>query len=221
MRFPKIAVRNFLLCLSVVLLSISSAKALTIDTVISFSPGAGSGVFDNSGGSWAGPSGAGTYDPAAVTALDGVLLALGGTGAAPGQITVGFSAHSVIDGGGADIRIYDTIGVSEGLIVEASSDGVSFFGMGSYDGLPAVGCSLAVPCAFDFDLATAGLLSASIFRITVADRVATGFPQAFDLDTLEALNYQLISAVPVPAAIWLFGTALVGFIGVSRRRKVA
>jgi hypothetical protein len=30
-----------------------------------------------------------------------------------------------------------------------------------------------------------------------------------------------LSPVPVPAAIWLFGTALVGFIGVSRRRKVA
>ncbi|MGB5329418.1 MAG: PEP-CTERM sorting domain-containing protein, partial [Gammaproteobacteria bacterium] len=28
-------------------------------------------------------------------------------------------------------------------------------------------------------------------------------------------------AVPVPAAVWLFGTALLGFIGVSRRRKVA
>jgi hypothetical protein len=30
-----------------------------------------------------------------------------------------------------------------------------------------------------------------------------------------------VPAVPVPAAVWLFGTALVGFIGVSRRRKVA
>lgn len=28
------------------------------------------------------------------------------------------------------------------------------------------------------------------------------------------------SAVPIPAAVWLFGTALVGFIGFSRRRKV-
>ncbi len=35
-------------------------------------------------------------------------------------------------------------------------------------------------------------------------------------------NIQLsVSAVPVPAAVWLFGTALIGFIGVSRRRKVA
>jgi hypothetical protein len=30
-----------------------------------------------------------------------------------------------------------------------------------------------------------------------------------------------ISPVPVPAAFWLFGTALIGFIGISRRRKVA
>jgi hypothetical protein len=30
-----------------------------------------------------------------------------------------------------------------------------------------------------------------------------------------------IPAVPVPAAVWLFGTALLGFVGMSRRRKVA
>jgi hypothetical protein len=29
------------------------------------------------------------------------------------------------------------------------------------------------------------------------------------------------SAVPVPAAVWLFGTALIGFVGMSRRRKIA
>jgi hypothetical protein len=29
-----------------------------------------------------------------------------------------------------------------------------------------------------------------------------------------------VSAVPVPAAIWLFGTALIGFVGMSRRTSV-
>jgi hypothetical protein len=30
-----------------------------------------------------------------------------------------------------------------------------------------------------------------------------------------------LSPVPVPAALWLFGTALIGLVGMSRRRKVA
>jgi hypothetical protein len=30
-----------------------------------------------------------------------------------------------------------------------------------------------------------------------------------------------VPAVPVPAAVWLFGTALIGFVGMSRRGKVA
>ena len=29
------------------------------------------------------------------------------------------------------------------------------------------------------------------------------------------------SPIPVPAAVWLFGTALIGFVGISRRRKVS
>jgi hypothetical protein len=36
-----------------------------------------------------------------------------------------------------------------------------------------------------------------------------------------ALNYSTASAVPVPAAVWLLGSALVGLVGVSRRREVA
>jgi hypothetical protein len=37
----------------------------------------------------------------------------------------------------------------------------------------------------------------------------------------QGLEVQPIPAVPVPAAFWLFGTALIGFIGISRRTKVA
>jgi hypothetical protein len=35
------------------------------------------------------------------------------------------------------------------------------------------------------------------------------------------VEYDIISAVPLPAAAWLFGTALIGLIGFSRRRKAA
>jgi hypothetical protein len=34
------------------------------------------------------------------------------------------------------------------------------------------------------------------------------------------INLPAPSAVPVPAAVWLFGTALIGFIGMSRRKSV-
>jgi hypothetical protein len=34
-----------------------------------------------------------------------------------------------------------------------------------------------------------------------------------------SLNYSTASAVPVPAAVWLLGSALVGLVGVSRRRE--
>jgi hypothetical protein len=30
-----------------------------------------------------------------------------------------------------------------------------------------------------------------------------------------------VSAVPVPAAVWLFGSALLGFVGLSRRTNIA
>ncbi|MCP4301204.1 MAG: VPLPA-CTERM sorting domain-containing protein [Gammaproteobacteria bacterium] len=41
-------------------------------------------------------------------------------------------------------------------------------------------------------------------------------------NTPEYLTAELtVSPVPVPAAIWLFGTALIGFVGMSRRIKIS
>jgi hypothetical protein len=49
--------------------------------------------------------------------------------------------------------------------------------------------------------------------------IASG--QSFEYGYTESTHTFSASAVPVPAAVWLFGTALIGFIGMSRRRKVA
>jgi choice-of-anchor C domain-containing protein len=38
---------------------------------------------------------------------------------------------------------------------------------------------------------------------------------------LDNVSVLAVNPVPVPAAVWLFGTALIGFVGMSRRRKVA
>jgi hypothetical protein len=63
---------------------------------------------------------------------------------------------------------------------------------------------------FDFSLAFAGL-------------VQLEWAQAFPFHQFDniVLTGSPMPAVPVPAAFWLFGTALIGFIGISRRRKVA
>jgi hypothetical protein len=36
----------------------------------------------------------------------------------------------------------------------------------------------------------------------------------------ESASFVALSAIPVPAAFWLFGTALIGFVGFSRRRSI-
>ncbi len=47
---------------------------------------------------------------------------------------------------------------------------------------------------------------------------ANGDDARFNLDSVQV---EVMPAVPVPAAVWLFGTALIGFIGYGKRRKVA
>jgi len=69
-----------------------------------------------------------------------------------------------------------------------------------------------------FDLTTIlqdneGMMLSLAFTMNIP-QVFTG-PAGFGLDSV-ALN----AVVPVPAAVWLFGTALIGFIGFSRRRNV-
>ena len=34
-------------------------------------------------------------------------------------------------------------------------------------------------------------------------------------------NFNMVEPVPIPAAVWLFGSGLVGLVGVARRKKVA
>lgn len=44
---------------------------------------------------------------------------------------------------------------------------------------------------------------------------------AFPRNSAFALHGEELSAIPVPAAFWLFGTALVGLVGFSKRRKAS
>jgi len=57
-------------------------------------------------------------------------------------------------------------------------------------------------------------------QLGLIDELHLGFGTNFLVDDIE-LNGSSIPAVPVPAAIWLFGTGLIGLIGFTKRRKAA
>ena len=49
----------------------------------------------------------------------------------------------------------------------------------------------------------------------------SGGGDVFVMDDVEAVSFTSIPAVPIPAAAWLFGTALIGLVGFSRRMRTA
>lgn len=51
--------------------------------------------------------------------------------------------------------------------------------------------------------------------------LANGAAAKWTLTAAGDLTYAVPSAVPVPAAVWLLGSGLIGLVGVSRRRKAA
>ena len=64
-----------------------------------------------------------------------------------------------------------------------------------------------------FDL---GLLS--LFNEQTGGRIITYLTMSCVND--EAIVDAHVSPVPLPSAVWLFGSALIGFIGMSRRTRV-
>jgi hypothetical protein len=60
----------------------------------------------------------------------------------------------------------------------------------------------------------------SLMQATLNLDTLAGFSGLKTGKTFDIYRISHISEVPVPAAFWLFGTALIGFIGLSRRTKV-
>ncbi len=188
------------------------------DSVVSFTGGRGFGVEDNSDGSYTGAWGEGEYDPAAVTALDGAVLGLGGATGIPGTITMHFSTGEVIDGPGADLRFYDTHFFQDGFSLDISADGSGFTHAFFFAGdLGIFNCSLESPCIADVDISGTGLDAISYIRISAAGSSAHEFPEAYTLDAVEALHFRSAAIITEPGTLALLGLATAALAIIRRR----
>lgn len=83
------------------------------------------------------------------------------------------------------------------------------------DNSPGIAFEANVSTIDGFNLLTASLVNFSGTFAQPVEDLSGGFPDGFFGPNLR------LSTIPVPAAFWLFGTALVGLVGFSKRRKAA
>jgi len=118
----------------------------------------------------------------------------------------------------SDTNSYSQIG---GTIDETSElTSGAFSGAASTD-LPLVPTPSDDPFTWSLDLAALGILD----QVDDGFWIQLGFGSDFSghkgRNTPEYLTAELtVSPVPLPSAVWLFGSALLGFIGMSRRTRV-
>ena len=76
---------------------------------------------------------------------------------------------------------------------------------------------LAITADFNQGLDAFGNLATTPGFLTTQDTLGTAF-DSFNGGSFTSFDYT-VNAVPVPAAVWLFGSGLLGLIGIARRRK--
>ena len=128
--------------------------------------------------------------------------------AVPQWLDVDIYGREASDGG----HHSDTFRMENGQAITDDSGNTVFSGIITADTDAADGSDDYV-LEGSFDL---GLLS--LFDERTGGRIITYLTMSCTND--EAIAIGDIAAVPLPAAFWLFGSALIGFIGISRRTRV-
>ena len=103
-----------------------------------------------------------------------------------------------------------------GFITSSGTEAMSFSSIGSLNVQLAAGAQAWGGSPFDFR-AGAYAYADPVIRIDPDFEFADQF--ALNYSIPEITNTLVMSTVPIPAAVWLFGSGLIGLIGIARRKK--
>ncbi len=116
------------------------------------------------------------------------------------------------------------------LLIPSSPGGnsIDHVSTGATDTAYALGGQFGANFGSKFAFSNTGVLDQSLnfydFASTTGSNLTkatiTPFAGQWDLASNGTLSFASTSAVPLPAAAWLFGSGLVGLVGVSRRKSV-
>ena len=145
---------------------------------------------------------------------DGTLSALAG-----GTFVFDFGRLTAGDSGVTGLLALTNFvtGPADTLGADFDIDGGSF-ALGQFDSFSGLAAGGAHDLTVGFNPLVVGLFE-QVVRINLFGENASGYHGT--LGTFELTLRADVQAVPVPAAVWLFGSALAGIAGLSRRRKAA
>ncbi len=112
------------------------------------------------------------------------------------------------------------------LLLTGPAPGV-FFGISSAPPNPCNILNLIAVCSLgEMPVGLAIAFDVQVQTTAVGILTLEGFVASNELDFEESNNFSteqtaIVSPVPVPAAVWLFGSALIGLVGFSKRSKAA
>lgn len=184
------------------------------DSVVAYNPAAGGGAVPNAANSEpTNALGVPQVPGSAVGACSGdpllcpfVSLGSGGT------ITLKFVDNRLTGSGddALDLWIFEVGADVEDTFVEISKNGILWYDVGKVFGRTA-GVDIDA-----FGFSTADLFAYVRLTDDPDEGSTTGSSVGADIDGVGAIS--TVSAVPIPAAAWLFGSAIVGLFGLARRR---
>ena len=131
--------------------------------------------------------------------------------------------------GGANLTITPTGGTGPAASISAGTDIAQAADSGSYDILfdlpPPGGDRFTAGETLIYNITANNLVASSFNFLSTPDLSgpflgAAKFQSTSGCATGAGQCSDWVGAVPVPAAVWLFGTGLLGLIGVVRRKKV-